>query len=143
MANENEDQGTQGSQNELGRKDDSTRQQQPESGEQGSLGGSQGQQSEFGQQSGESTTGSQAGQDQSDRQSQGETSVADRTGQQSGSTDEGNKGGFIGSQEQEHDPQQAGFAEQGRGAPEEDSDIERGSERSQKGSSDIEGSSDR
>lgn len=50
-------------------------------------------------------------------------------------------GGFIGSQSDERDPQQAGFAEQGRGAPDEGRDIERGGERGANRDSDIEGSS--
>ena len=56
--------------------------------------------------------------------------------------------GFIGSQGEEsnehlqdRDPQQAGFAEQGRGAPDEGRDIERGGERTANLDSDIEGSS--
>lgn len=58
--------------------------------------------------------------------------------------------GFIGSRdeessesEQDRDPQQAGFAEQGRGAPEEGRDIERGRERNANRSTDVEGSSER
>lgn len=58
-------------------------------------------------------------------------------------------GGFVGSQGEEsgeylqdRDPKQAGFAEQGRGAPDEGRDIERGGERSANRDSDIEGSSD-
>lgn len=50
--------------------------------------------------------------------------------------------GFIGSKGDDSDPQQAGFAEQGRGAPDEGSDVERGGERSANRSTDIEGSSD-
>jgi hypothetical protein len=56
--------------------------------------------------------------------------------------------GFIGSQDdgsdeqgQNRDPQQAGFAEQGRGAPSDRGDIERGGERTENFDSDIEGSS--
>lgn len=49
--------------------------------------------------------------------------------------------GFIGSQADDRDPQQAGFAERGRGAPDEGGDIERGGERTANRDSDIEGSS--
>jgi hypothetical protein len=59
-------------------------------------------------------------------------------------------GGFVGSQgsdpgegEQDRDPQQAGFAEQGRGAPREGGDVERGGERTDNFDSDVEGGSTR
>ena len=59
-----------------------------------------------------------------------------------------NSGGFVGSESedsgeylQEGGTPQAGFAEQGGGAPNDGSDIERDSERSQNRESDIEGSS--
>jgi hypothetical protein len=56
-------------------------------------------------------------------------------------------GGFVGSEGndsgdyvQDRDPQQAGFAEQGRGAADEGRDVERGGERTDNFDSDIEGS---
>jgi hypothetical protein len=51
--------------------------------------------------------------------------------------------GFIGSEDEDHDPQQAGFAQQGRGAPDDGGDIERGTERTDNFDSDVEGSSNR
>lgn len=112
--------------------------QQPESGQQSQSGGQQGQQSESGQQGGQSETG---------QQGQAGTSTTDRSGEQD-SSGGGGDGGFVGSQGeesgeylQEKDPQQAGFAEQGRGAPDEGGDIEGGGERSANRDSDIEGSS--
>jgi len=128
MANENQNQG-----GEEGRKDEFDKEKtEGQTGQQGSIGGQQGQQGEFGQQTGQGQTGQQ-----------GETgaSVADRTGQQSpgaGSTG----GGFVGAEGEdtgeylrEGETEQAGFAEQGRGAPQQDEDIERGGG----GSTDIEG----
>jgi hypothetical protein len=106
-------------------------QQQPESGQEGRIGGQQGQESELGRQ------GEESAEDV-------EISIADRTGGQQPAG-----GGFVGSQGeetgeylQEGETEQAGFAEQGRGAPEEGSDIERGGERTSNRDSDIEGSSE-
>lgn len=133
MANDNQNQGG----NE-GRKDEFDSEQKKEfgqgqqdaTGQQAESGGQQGQQSEFGQ------------------QGQAETDTADRTGQGGGQPGtEG--GGFVGSKEedsgeylQDRDPQQAGFAEQGRGAPEQGAGIEGGGERSEDRSSNIEGGSE-
>lgn len=80
---------------------------------------------------------------------EGETGQQPKSGQQgTDGPDSTGGGGFVGSQGQESGEylqkdktEQAGFAQQGRGAPDEDTDIERGGERSANLDSDIEGSS--
>lgn len=102
---------------------------------------------EFGK-STQDTSGQQSQQPQTGQQGQqGQTGVADRSGQQ-GSTGGAEGSGFVGSQGeesgeylQEGQTKQAGFAEQGRGAPEDGGDIERDGERTANRDSDIEGSS--
>ena len=117
---------------------------------------------EFGQTSDEDETGQQgqSGTGQADLGTQADTTLAGRADQQdlgrdqAGSTGgssgspEPSSEGFVGSQSddsgeylQQGGTPQAGFAEQGSGAPNEGSDIERDSERSQNRDSDIEGSS--
>ena len=135
MANENQNQGgTEGRNNEFDseKKSEFNQGQQGSTGQQGQTGGQQGQQSEFGQ------------------QGQAETNTADRSsGQSSGQSGTDRSGGFVGTEGedsgeylQDRDPQQAGFAEQGRGAPDDGSDIERDEERTANRSTDIEGSSE-
>lgn len=99
----------------------------------------EGRQKEFGQQA------QQRQQDESGQQGQGGSTP----GQPIGGNDSTAEGGFVGSQGeesgeylQEDDAQQGGFAEQGRGAPDEGGDIERGGERTENFDSDIEGSSE-
>ena len=99
---------------------------------------------EYGQSAGQSSTG-QASQDLGrDTETLSEGSQSTSGSSQSGQ----NSGGFVGNQDedsgeylQQGGTPQAGFAEQGSGAPNEGSDIERDSERSQNRDSDIEGSS--
>ena len=118
-------------------------------GQQGDLGsqepglGSQANQ-EYGQAAGQSSTG-QASQDQGSNTA----TLSEGSQSTSGSSQPGqNSDGFVGSQSedsgeylQQGGTPQAGFAEQGSGAPNQGSDIERDSERSQNRDSDIEGSS--
>ena len=102
---------------------------------------------EYGQSGGQSSTG-QVGQDQgSDTTTLGEGSQSEQgsqLGSQSTSQSDQNQGGFVGSQRddsgeylQQSGSPESGFAEQGRGASNENSDIER----SQDDYSDNEGSS--
>ena len=116
---------------------------------------------EFGQPSerGEDGQQGQSGTGQSDLGIQSETRLAGRSDQQDfaqdqpGSTGGANgqqsQGGFVASQDQDSGDYlqqsgspESGFAEQGRGASNDSSDIEGTSERSQNRESDIEGSSD-
>lgn len=84
-------------------------------------------------------------------QEQGETSTLSEANQpERGSSQPTGESGFVGSEGQDSGEYlqqggtpQSGFAEQGRGASNQGSDIERDSERSQDRDSDIEGSSDR
>jgi hypothetical protein len=100
-------------------------------------------------------TGKQQGQqeqmNQGNSQSSGQADLSDRSGEQAGgSQGGGSSSGFVGSkssdsseylQEGQGNTTGQDFAEQGRGATDEDSsDIERGGERSRDDSSDIEGS---
>ena len=116
---------------------------------------------EFGQppERGEGGQQGQSGTGQSDLGSQSDTTLAGRTDQQDlgqdqpgstgGATGQQSEGGFVGSQDQDSGEYlqqsgnpESGFAEQGRGASNDGSDIEGTSERSQNRDSDIEGSSD-
>ena len=121
---------------------------------------------EFGQASepGESGQQGQSGTGQADLGTQADTTLAGRADQQdlgqdqpgsfagglSGRQSEPQGEGFVGSEGQ--DPgeylqqggtPESGFAEQGRGAPNQGSDIERDTDRTKDRDSDIEGSSDR
>lgn len=121
---------------------------------------------EFGQASEPGETGQQgqSGTGQADLGTQGDTTLAGRADQQdlgqdqpgsfagglSGRQSEPQSEGFVGSEGQDSGEYlqqsgtpQSGFAEQGRGASNQGSDIERDTERSQDRDSDIEGSSDR
>ena len=135
MANDNQNQaGGEGRQSDLDeqKKGETGQQgQQPQAGGEQMIGGQQGQQSEFGQ------------------QGQAETGTAEPSAQQ-GETGSGQEGGFVGTQReesgeylQEGETHHAGFAEQGQGATDqpESGDVERGGERSDNRSTDIEGSS--
>ncbi|HET9810288.1 MAG TPA: hypothetical protein VFP53_01160, partial [Sphingomicrobium sp.] len=141
--------------------------QKSESGQsrQGAPGGQQGQQSEYGQQGGADVAdrsgsqeplgaGHQHSADGGSVTAAGSSSTGPGAGQAGTDSSGGSGSGFVGSQGdnsgeylqegQTESSGQAGFAEQGRGAEdEEDSDTERGGERSANRSSDIEGSSDR
>ena len=85
------------------------------------------------------------------KQEQGETSTLSEANQpERGSSQPAGESGFVGSEGQDSGEYlqqggtpQSGFAEQGRGASNQGSDIERDFERSQDRDSDIEGSSDR
>jgi hypothetical protein len=99
---------------------------------------------EYGQSGGQSSTGQAA-------QEQGETSTLSESNQSepASSPETGESAeGFVGSQgqdsgeylQQDGNPE-SGFAEQGRGAPNQSGDIERENERSENRDSDIEGSS--
>lgn len=121
---------------------------------------------EFGQASEPGETGQQgqSGTGQADLGTQGNTTLAGRADQQdlgqdqpgsfagglSGRQSEPQGEGFVGSEGQDSGEYlqqggapKSGFAEQGRGASNQGSDIERDTERSQDRDSDIEGSSDR
>lgn len=121
---------------------------------------------EFGQASEPGETGQQgqSGTGQADLGTQGDTTLAGRADQQdlgqdqpgsfagglSGRQSEPQGEGFVGSEGQDSGEYlqqggtpKSGFAEQGRGASNQGSDIERDTERSQDRDSDIEGSSDR
>ena len=86
---------------------------------------------------------------ESSEQEQGETSTLSEANQpEHGSSQPTGESGFVGSEGQDSGEYlqqggtpQSGFAEQGRGASNQGSDIERDSERSQDRDSDIEGSS--
>lgn len=120
----------------------------------------QGQQSQqqFGQQHGQQPAGkqdsdtqtlSQSGNDVGPGGYSAESGASDLGGGETGLGDSGGDGSFVGSQRQESGEYlqqsgnpESGFAEQGRGASNQNEDIERETERSQNRESDIEGSSD-
>lgn len=92
--------------------------------------------------------GGEGRQSEFDREKKNEFSKGQQGQQGQAGTDR--EPGFVGSQGkesgeylQEGGPKQAGFAEQGRGAPDEGRDIERGGERTANRDSDIEGSSEK
>ena len=153
-----------GQQQPLGQQNDNTAGQSGQGSEPPRSTGKQG--TEFGQASEPGETGQQgqSGTGQADLGTQGDTTLAGRADQQdlgqdqpgsfagglSGRQAEPQGEGFVGSEGQDSGEYlqqggtpQSGFAEQGRGAPNQGSDIERDSERSQDRDSDIEGSSDR
>jgi hypothetical protein len=116
--------------------------QPPERGENGQQGQSGTGQADLGSQSATTLAG------RSDQQDMGQDQPG-RTGGAGGAGGQQSQGGFVASQDedsgeylQQGGSPESGFAEQGRGASNDGSDIERMSERSQNRESDIEGSSD-
>jgi hypothetical protein len=131
---------------QFGQQESGQQQGQRPLGEQGDFGtqepGLNDQQS--GQTGGQSSTG-QASDDQGETSTLTDSSQSEPgSSQQTGQSD----GGFVGSQGQESGEYlqqggnpESGFAEQGRGSPNQSGDIEREDERSENRDSDIEGSS--